>query len=78
MHQWYPLCGNRLSYGSTGYEIELCTDPKGDPYLLHDPDGRTIGCSHNLQLLKDFTEEQSRLRDEFQVMPNIAGQKFKF
>jgi hypothetical protein len=62
---WTTLCGGHLAYGSTGYEITLCTEQDKPPYVLQDPDGRILASSYRLPHLKEFCQQEASSRMEF-------------
>lgn len=68
---WTPLCGGYLAYGSTGYEIILCTEQDKPPYFLQDPEGRVLASAHRLSGLKDFGAQEASARMEFSVDPGV-------
>lgn len=59
--------GNRLELGSTGFVIELRSQPNEQPYLLIDPEGRNVARSQELAPLKGYGEQRARERDEFNL-----------
>ena len=62
---WSPLVGGRLELGTSGFVIQLRTDPKHPPYLLTDPDGRDLALGFLLQPLKQYAEQNAADREEF-------------
>jgi len=63
---WFPLDGTRIEFEATGFVIQLQTDPKLMPYVVLDPDGRSMAIGFNLQDLKAYAEKHARDRVEFQ------------
>jgi hypothetical protein len=68
---WQAMPGQRLELGSTGFCIQLITNPILMPYLLTDPDGRIYARSGELQSLKAYAEQMARDRAEFDAPPPI-------
>lgn len=63
--EWAPMPGGLLELGSTGFVVELCTDPAKPPYLGRDPEGRYIAAAISLDAVKDFLVTCSAWRREF-------------
>lgn len=64
-HGWFALPGGRLEYGTSGFVIELITNPARLPYMLLDPEGRPLAHGTLLQPLKQHGELCARDRAEF-------------
>ena len=64
---WHALPGNRLELSDTGFAIELRSSPNEQPYLLIDPEGRSVARSQELAPLKGYGEQRARERDEFKL-----------
>lgn len=57
--------GKRLELEATGYAIELRDSPRGFPYVLVDPEGRSAAMTSELQALKELGERWAKDRAEF-------------
>jgi hypothetical protein len=64
-HGWCALLGGRLELRDTGFIITLVGDRQQMPYILHDPDGRSLASSLLLQPLKQHAEQCAADREEF-------------
>jgi hypothetical protein len=62
---WIRLPGQRMEFRDSGFVIQLRTDPRCQPFLLLDPDGRPISEHYVLQPLKMLAEQMARDRGEF-------------
>jgi hypothetical protein len=64
-HGWCALPGGRLELRDTGFVISLVGDRQQMPYILHDPDGRSLASAFLLQPLKQHAEQCASDRAEF-------------
>jgi len=67
--EWRALPGNILTYGDTGFEIRLSSDPKEPAYTLYDPEGRSLRGlnASGLEELKMMAERAADSRAEFEL-----------
>jgi hypothetical protein len=63
--KWFPVPGERLELGSTGFYIELVANDQEPPYRGYSPEGYQYGRSRELSAMKDYLEARARERAEF-------------
>lgn len=63
--RWTALPGGRIELGCTGFQIQLVTDARQDPYTAFDPEGRRMATGFHLDALKRFAEQHAAWRAEF-------------
>lgn len=61
---WHRLPGGRIELRDTGFAIHLNTRANDAPYLLCDPEGRSLAYGY-LQQLKELGEQMAHDRAEF-------------
>ena len=63
--RWYRSSPNTLSLDRTDFRIELSQEIRIGPYILIDPQGRTLECS-TLSYCQSEGERQAKERQEFE------------
>ena len=70
---WFPLPGNCLALGTTGFEISFAPENETGAFQLITPEGHSVCFSHNIDFLTAAGEHMARHREQFDVSFASSG-----